>query len=262
MATVTVNGGQPVHFVDYGGDGPPVVLLHSFLMDIDMWEPQVEAFGAEYRLIAIDERGQGGTPADADFDYWDVARDVVGVMDHLGVERAAVVGTSQGGFIGLRMALLAPERVTSLAVLGTSAEPEAEGTAAVYRQLIGAWLQTGPEPLVDGVATFCLGDYEASSWKAKWRGVTGEQFQRIMTTLISRDSVLERVGEITAPVLVLHGSADSEYPIARAESLVAALPNAEPLVTIVNGAHFLSLSHAAEINPHLKEFLAAHAAGK
>lgn len=262
MATVTVNGGQQVHFVDHGGDGPAVVLLHSFLMDIDMWEPQVEAFGADHRLIAIDERGHGGTPAHADFDYWDVACDALGVLDHLGIERAAAVGTSQGGFIGLRMALLAPERVTALAVLGTSAEPEAEGTAAVYRQLIGAWQETGPEPLVDGVATFCLGEYDASSWKAKWRQRSGEDFRRIMETLVSRDSVLERAGEIQAPVLVLHGSADSEYPMARAESLVAALPNAEPLVTVVNGAHFLSLSHASDVNPHLKAFLAAHAAGK
>ncbi|QRP45125.1 alpha/beta fold hydrolase [Amycolatopsis sp. FDAARGOS 1241] len=262
MATVTVNGGQRVHFVDHGGDGPVVVLLHSFLMDLDMWEPQVEAFGADFRLIAVDERGHGGTPADADFDYWDVARDTFGVLDHLGIERAAVVGTSQGGFIALRMALLEPERVTAMAVLGTSAEAEAEGSGTVYRHLIAAWLEAGPEPLVDGVAVFCLGDYDASAWKQKWLGVSGEHFQRIMETLISRDSVLERAGEIQAPVLVLHGSGDSEYPMARAETLVAALPNAEPLVTVVSGAHFLSLSHAADVNPHLKKFLEANAAGK
>ncbi|MEV0064994.1 alpha/beta hydrolase [Amycolatopsis sp. NPDC050768] len=262
MATVTVNGGQQVHFVDYGGDGPAVLLLHSFLMDIDMWEPQVQSFGADYRLIAIDERGHGGTPADADFDYWDVARDAFGVLDHLGIERAAVIGTSQGGFIALRMALLQPERVTAMAVLGTSAEKEAEGTATVYRHLIAAWLEAGPEPLVDGVAVFCLGDYEASAWKTKWLEVPGEKFQRIMETLVSRDSVLERAGEIQLPVLVLHGSGDNEYPMARAESLVAALPNAEPLVTIVSGAHFLSLTHASDVYPHLKKFLEAHAAGK
>ncbi|WP_326568381.1 alpha/beta hydrolase [Amycolatopsis rhabdoformis] len=262
MATVTVNGGQQVHFVDFGGDGPPVVLLHSFLMDIDMWEPQVEAFGADYRLIAIDERGHGGTPADAAFDYWDVARDAFGVLDHLGIERAAVIGTSQGGFIALRMALLEPARVTALAVLGTSAEEEAEGTGTVYRHLIAAWNENGPEQLVDGVATFCLGDYEASAWKQKWLKVSGEKFERIMTALVSRDAVLDRVGEIQAPALVLHGSGDNEYPMARAESLAAALPHAEPLVTVVSGAHFLSLTHAAEVNPHLKEFLETHAAGK
>ncbi|HWD04280.1 MAG TPA: alpha/beta hydrolase [Amycolatopsis sp.] len=261
MATVTVNGGQQVRYVDYGGDGPAVVLLHSFLMDLDMWEPQVEAFGADYRLIAVDERGHGGTPAETDFDYWDVARDTFGVLDHLGIDRAAIIGTSQGGFVALRMALLQPGRVTSMAVLGTSASAEANETAIVYRHMIAAWHEMGPAQLVDGVATFCLGDYDASAWKQKWLTLSGDGFQRNMETLISRDSVLERVGEIQAPVLVLHGTGDSEYPMARAEELVAALPNAEPLITIVSGAHFLSLSHAADVNPHLGKFLEANAAG-
>lgn len=137
--SVTLPGGQEVAYTDHGGSGPVVVLLHSFLMDGRMFEPQLAAFDG-FRCVTVDERGHGGTPASGPFDYWDVARDVLGVLDHLGVERAAVVGTSQGGFVALRMALLAPERVTALAVLGTSAAAEDPAVAAGYRAVLDAWV--------------------------------------------------------------------------------------------------------------------------
>jgi pimeloyl-ACP methyl ester carboxylesterase len=142
---MTTSGGQLVSHVDHGGDGPAVVLPHSFLMDATTWAPQVAVFGQDYRLIAIDERGHGETPADGPFDHWDVARGALAVLDHLGIGSAAVVGTSQGGFIALRMALPAPDRVTALAVLGTSGEAEDE-------QLTEVWITQGPESVVGSTA--------------------------------------------------------------------------------------------------------------
>jgi pimeloyl-ACP methyl ester carboxylesterase len=59
--------GRPVNHVDHGGTGPAVLLLHSYLMDVEMFAPQVAAFGDAFRLIAMDERGCGDTPADEPF---------------------------------------------------------------------------------------------------------------------------------------------------------------------------------------------------
>ncbi|PWK87327.1 pimeloyl-ACP methyl ester carboxylesterase [Lentzea atacamensis] len=258
MATITTGDGQLVSYVDHGGDGPAVVLLHSFLMDVTMWAPQVEAFGRDYRLIAIDERGHGATPATGPFDYWDVAGDALAVLDALGIGDAAVVGTSQGGFIAIRMALLAPERITTLAVLGTSGEPEDEQIAAAYDQLTEVWIAQGPDTVVEATAKICLGDHDPSEWTPKWSAVEPDRLRLISNALVSRDGILDRAGEITAPVLVLHGTADLAYSVAKAEALAAALPKAEPLVTIEGGAHFLSLTHAADVNPHLERFLSAH----
>lgn len=258
MATVTTGDGQLVSYVDHGGDGPVVVLLHSFLMDATMWAPQVTAFGDSYRLIAIDERGHGETPANGPFDHWDVAKDALAVLDELEIPGAAVVGTSQGGFVALRMALLAPERVSALAVLGTSAETEDEQIAAAYHQLAEVWIAEGPDSVIEAVAKICLGDYDASEWTPKWSAVEPERLRLITDALIGRESVLERLGEIGVPALVLHGTADLAYPVAKAEAIVAALPQAEPLVTVEGGAHFLSLTHAADVNPHLERFLSAH----
>ncbi|MDT7628130.1 MAG: hypothetical protein QOI50_60 [Pseudonocardiales bacterium] len=255
-STVTVNGGQRLHFVDYGGTGAPVVLLHSFLMDLEMFAPQVAALGREFRLIAVDERGHGGTPADESFDYWDVADDVLALLDELGLPKAAVIGTSQGGFIGLRMALTAPERVSALAVLGTSAAAEDAKVAAGYRELVSTWSDQGPaEQLLDMIANICLGTADATSWKAKWSTVPADKFSRIMATLVHRDGLLTRLAEVRCPVLAMHGSADAAYPVCRGAEIVEGVAHAEPLVVVDGGAHFLSLTDPEAVNPHLRKFL-------
>jgi pimeloyl-ACP methyl ester carboxylesterase len=260
----TVVAGQPVSHVDHGGPGPVVVLLHSFLMDAEMFDPQVASLGADLRLVTVDERGHGGTPADGPFDYWDCARDVLGLLDALGVERAALVGTSQGGFIALRVALLAPERVSCLALLGTSADAQDPEVAAAYRGLGDAWAAKGPQDaLVDSVATICLGERADAGlvehWKAKWRAVPPAQVKANIGTLVGRESLLDRLAEVTCPVLVLHGTADGAYPVTHAEQVVAGVPHAEPLVVVDGGAHFLSLTDAAEVDPALRAFLLRHA---
>jgi pimeloyl-ACP methyl ester carboxylesterase len=259
MATITTTSGQRIGFTDHGGDGPAVVFLHSFAMDRTMFRPQVDAFGSGYRCVTVDERGHGESLTDSDFTYWDVASDVFAVMDELGIGSAIVAGTSQGGFIALRMALQAPERVAALVLMGTSAAAEDPEVAESYRGLGQTWLANGPIPqLVDTVAGICLGDMPAEDWKAKWREIDGPRFLRNITTLVGRDSIVERLGEVSAPALVLHGERDGAYPVAKAEQIVAALPHADPIVVIPNGAHFLSLTDADAVNVHLEEFLKRH----
>lgn len=255
-STAKVNDGQLVSYVDHGGAGPAVLLLHSYLMDADMFAPQVAQLRESFRMVAMDERGHGDTPADRPFTYWDVASDALGLLDELGVARCAVVGTSQGGFIGLRMALLAPDRVSGLALLGTSAAAEDPEMAAGYRQAAAAWREHGAtQELLDLTAAICLGQYDPSEWQAKWRRLPADHIDRVLTPLVERDSVLGRAAEIHCPALVLHGSADVAYPVDRARELAEALPNAEPPVIIEGGAHFLSLTDADAVNPHLHAFL-------
>jgi pimeloyl-ACP methyl ester carboxylesterase len=257
MAVITTQSGQEVGYVDHGGDGPPVVFLHSFLMDGRMFAPQVDLLKDRYRCITIDERGHGDTPAARSFTYWDVAADVIAVLDALDVPAAVIAGTSQGAFVALRVALLAPHRVRGLVLMGTSAAAEDPQIAAAYRGMAEIWLQHGPiDPLIDQTATICFGTTPADEWKARWRAVSGEHLARILTVLVERDSLLDRLGEIPVPVLVLHGEQDAAYPVERAGEIVDGVKNALPLVVVPGGAHFLSFTHPAEVNIHLEEFLA------
>lgn len=258
MASLTTAHGQELDYVDHGGSGPAVVLLHSFFMDATMFAPQVAAFGADYRLIAVNQRGHGDTPVTGPFDYWDSARDLLDVLDHLGIERATFVGTSQGGFVALRVALLAPERVVALAALGTSAAAEVPVMVANYRQMAANWIEMGPIlPLVDMLAAICLGDMEAAEWKAKWRAHPIDTIDVLVSALVDRDDIVGRLGEIDVPALVMHGSADLCYPMERARELADGLPKCAGPIIVEGGAHFLSLTNPDEVNAHLGPFLAA-----
>jgi pimeloyl-ACP methyl ester carboxylesterase len=258
MSTITTSTGQTIHFDDHSGDGPPLVLLHSFLMDGSMFGPQLEAFGTSHRCITIDERGHGGTPAESDFTYWDVADDVIAVLDHLGIDQAVIAGTSQGGFVALRVALAAPSRVSAVVVMGASAQAEDPQIAEVYRGFATTWRNEGPvDPLIDTIASICLGGLDAEPWKARWRQVDGDRFTRILTTLVERDDLTDRLPEIEVPVLVLHGDADGAYPVSRATHMAQHLTHAE-LVVVPGGAHFLSLTDPEAVNETVQKFLAHH----
>jgi pimeloyl-ACP methyl ester carboxylesterase len=255
-STVKVNNGQLVSYVDHGGTGPAVLLLHSYLMDADMFAPQVAAFGDTFRLIAMDERGHGGTPIDGAFTYRDLARDALGLLDELGVARCAVVGVSEGGAIAMRMAELAPDRVAALALLGCSGAPEEPEMGLRYWQAAHAWREHGPTRKVLNLnATICLGQYDATEWKAKWRRLSWDQVFRVLIPVAKRDGMQDRLREIPCPALVMHGSADAVYPVNRAHELAEAIPNADPPIIIEGGAHFLSLTDADAVNPHLRAFL-------
>ncbi len=109
MPHAEING-QQIYFEDTGpvadSDAPTVILAHGFLMDHEMFAPQVAALRDRHRVITWDERGFGQTGFDGQpFSYWDSAADCLGLLDHLGIERAVVGGMSQGGFLSLRVAL-------------------------------------------------------------------------------------------------------------------------------------------------------------
>lgn len=261
MSATTSRDGQTIGFEDHGGTGPTVVLLHSFLMDGSMFAPQVAALGDRFRLVAVDERGHGATPADGPFDFWEVADDVLAVLDALDVERAALIGTSQGGFVALRVALRAAERVSALAVFGSSAAAEDPEVAAQYRQIAAAWRDSGPvDQLVDTIAAICLGPMDAEEHKARWRTVDADRFDRILDALVERDDLRERLASISAPALVMHGDQDAAYPVERAHEMAGALPGADEAVIVEGGHHFLSLTDADAVNARLGPFLREHAA--
>jgi pimeloyl-ACP methyl ester carboxylesterase len=109
--------------------------------------------------------------------------------------------------------------------------------------------------VLDLNATICLGQYDATEWQAKWRRLSWDQVYRVLIPLVKRDGMLDSAPQIRCPALVLHGSTDAAYSVDRAYELAEALPNAEPPVIIEGGAHFLSLTDADAVNPHLRAFL-------
>ena len=249
---------QLIRFDDSGGDGPAVIFSHGFLMDREMFAPQIAALAPEFRVIAWDERGFGETEFDGEpFTYWDSAADCLGLLDHLGIDRAVLGGMSQGGFLSLRASLSAPERVRALVLIDTQAGVEDPARLPAYRQMQETWLQVGPvDELAETIANLIIGDPVLNEvWIAKWRGLPLESMRAPGDCLFDRDDISERLGEISCPAIVLHGTADQSIEIERAEELCRGLSGCAGVVRIEGAPHASNLTHPDLVNPPLLEFL-------
>jgi pimeloyl-ACP methyl ester carboxylesterase len=257
MERASINGIE-VAFDDTGGDGPAVVLGHGFAMDRSMFDSQVEALRSRYRVITWDERGHGDTVyPPAPFTYWDLADDCLGLLDHLGLDRAVVGGMSQGGFIALRLALTAPERVRGLILLDTQAGSELPELIPLYQAMVDQWLEQGPtDELVDATAGLIIGQPDLNRvWTERWRAREKEDIRYPGRALLTRDDITDRLGEITAPALVVHGTADASIGMDRAEVLAAGLPGCPGVVVIEGGTHSANMTHPGPVNRAILDFL-------
>jgi 3-oxoadipate enol-lactonase len=261
MPTALANGIE-INYADSGGDGPAVVLSHGFLMDASMFDAQVAALAPEYRVITWDARGHGGTWAPGPFSYWDLARDALALLSHLGIERAVLGGMSQGGFLSLRAAMLAPERVRGLILIDSQAGTELEANRPGYEQLHQIWLDQGPGPVQEIVAAIILGPGQWDGWYAKWAeqyaawapGNLG-QLTWPFECLMGRDDITGRLGEIGRPALIVHGSADTAIPLARAEQMRDGLAGPATFALIDGAPHASNVTHPGAVNAEIVNFL-------
>ncbi len=259
MAVAAVNG-QQITYEDSGGDLPAILFSHGFLMDNTMFDQQVAALSGDYRCIRWDERGFGQTPATEHFTYWDSADDAVALLDHLGIDNAVFAGMSQGGFLSLRAALRYPDRVTALILIDSEPGVDPPEVLEGYKGMVGHW--TSGEPLGEVgemVAGLILGDPDLNAeWIAKWearRAAGAEDMEFAAMTLLDRDDITDRIGEITVPILSIHGEQDQSITIDKAEALQAAVPNGRGLTRVPGAAHAPNMTHPDIVNAAILSFL-------
>ena len=261
MPIAAINGIQ-VSYADSGGHGPAVVLSHGYLMDASMFDPQVAALTPEYRVITWDQRGHGGTPAPGPFSYWDSARDVLALLDHLGIEDAVLGGMSQGGFLSLRAAMLAPQRVRGRILIDSQGGTEAEASRPAYEQLQQTWLEQGPGPVQEIVAAIILGPGQWDGWYATWAEQYAQwapgnlsQLTWPFRCLMDRDDITGRLGEVSSPALIVHGTEDAAIPLARAEEMRDGLAGPTTFTVIDGASHASNVTHPDAVNAEIVNFL-------
>lgn len=244
------------------GNGETVLLLHGLGGSRTAWGPQLEALGARYRVVAWDLPGYGASaPLDGPLTFAALADAVARLLDALSTDRAQVVGLSMGGMIALHTALHHPDRVRSLGLLSTSPAFGLDGTRPEdWRAARLAPLDDGREPGDDavdvvraiagpGISAAAVADQAAAMGR-----ITGPALRRAIDCLVTHD-LRDRLGEITAPALVMTGALDRETPPAYGRALADGLPAAT--FRIVPGAgHLLPAEAPDVVNAALIDHLA------
>ena len=213
------SAGVPIHFDDMGGDGEPVVLVHSFTSTSDMWTNAGFGPSDELRFIALDVRGHGqsGKPEGDDAYGIEMAEDVVRLLDHLGIEDAHVAGYSMGAEIALKLATKHPERVRSVVAGGSGWSPAEAYEVYSYAAMsldtattLGESVQAMmPPEVTDEQIAFLLGTMERHGIDIENDGPAAlASVARSMDELIDLTEL--EVAGIDVPVLGIVSENDSE----------------------------------------------------
>ena len=253
------NNGVDIYYEDSSGPGPALLFSHGFLMDREMFAPQIEALRGRYRCITWDERGFGKTgPVDQPFSYWDSGRDALGLLAHLNITAATLIGMSQGGFLSMRAALLEPERVKALVLISTRSGLDAPEIVANFHQLRAEWLANGCANVKGMLGDLLLGKERADPqpWFAKWEKMTKQSLAYPIDALAGRDDLTPRIKDLRCPAIVFHGEADIAIDATHGAALAKALPNCKAFIRVPGAGHTPNLTHPDLVNPPLIDFLA------
>lgn len=269
MPRLTVPGAELAFETDGRASAPTVLLLPTGVATMRMWDPQVAELATGHFVVRIDPRGSGVTRYE-DAPYSD-REDVRSVLDHLGVERATVVGAGRGGTIALDLALESPERVSGLVVVGggPSGYPEAELTREEHRRIDEL------DAAIAASDTELLMRLESALWAAgplRLESNLDPGFVALAHELNAPNAVhadhparprpLEppaygRLGDIRVPSLVVVGDYDLSATRAQYEYLLDALPDATGF-RLHEAAHLLSVERAREFTHVLLDWLGEH----
>jgi pimeloyl-ACP methyl ester carboxylesterase len=268
MATIQV--GKLAIAVTDVGDGPPLVLLHGLACGRRMWFHQIRALRSRFRVIAYDLRGHGRTDApavSADYSAAHLARDLVGVLDVLKIERAAVVGFSLGGAPALALAASKPERVSHLVLadVGAGADDPVK-IEALARQWVTLIDRGRLDDLVcemlrcEFYKVYARRNVRCRNHMAaliRATPINGLRYT-LAEVLMKRKSLFRLTGvlkSVAVPTLVMAGQYD--YVCSKGTRVLAqAIPNAT-LKLIADSGHMAPLEQPAAFSAAVLEFLTA-----
>jgi 3-oxoadipate enol-lactonase len=250
-----------LHYTEQG-QGMPLVLLHGFPLSGVIWHEQARALSDHHRIITPDLRGHGASPApDGTYEMETMARDVLHLLDTLGVEKTTIIGHSMGGYVTLALWRIAPERFQSIGLVGSHAMADTDearqgrlaqadkvflqGSVVVADAMQPRLFAPGvdpEEPFIEQVRTIML--------NTRPSGIIGA-----LRGMAARPDSTGLLPHINIPALVVTGDSDQLIPPQRAEATAAALPNAT-LVTIENAGHMPMVEQPQATALAIRNFLA------
>ena len=247
---------------DVNGEGPPLVLINGLGFGRWGWFKQIPALSRHFRTITFDVRGErilkNGVA--------DLAAEAVALLNHLGVKRAHVLGTSLGGFVAQELALQRPDLVDRMVLVCTGYGRGGPKTMSPWalKEMIG-W----PSMSIEGAVRRGLKAATSDTYRAE----RPEEFEQIVRWRLADSPSLSAYYEqmragarfdassdvaiINSPTLVIHGSEDRYVPVANAAALAAAIPGAK-LRILHDAGHLVFIERFADVNRETVTFLKPH----
>ena len=265
-----IRDGRRVSYRD-GGSGLPVVMLHAFPLNNQMFRAQFDALPHGVRLIAPDLRGFGlsdrvaaGSPhgpgAQSTDDH---AADVIALLDELGLETAVIGGVSMGGYVTFAVLRQAPSRVRGLVLCDTRAEADSDEARANRRQMQAKLAEQGPRAIAHDMVPKLLGQTSLREQPSLADDVRGmieatprEAIHDAIECLMWRADATRLLPDIAVPTLILVGREDVLTPVPLHEKMHAAIP--QSTLEIIEGAgHLATLERPDTVRPLVERFVAS-----
>ena len=262
MPQVTSRGTR-LYYEDTGA-GPVMLLSHSWWCDGRQW-PQVPVLvESGYRVLNLDNRGHGQSgPHRQPFTLWDMADDLIAVLDHAGVDQAILVGLSIGGFTSLRAALRYPDRVRALVLADSGAAAQGVVNRVKVTVLVPLFRTPARHLVVPILIKVLFGPTArrdqpdlVATWRDRFLAQDPESMLIAGHAMIGRDDVTGRLAEITAPTLVIVGEQDVDPGVTASVALAARIPGAR-FIALPDTGHLSALEQPDAFGAAVLRFAAA-----
>lgn len=251
---MNINGFN-MEYTDQGAD-IPLLLIHGYPLNRSIWEPQLNGFGRQVRVIAPDLRGFGGSdPVRGDYTMDLLAADCKELLDHLGLKgRVFVGGLSMGGYVALAFYRQFRERVAGLILASTKAGADNEEGKAGRNKAIQTAMLSGAPAIAESMLPKMLApaSYDAQPElvqqvreimnTASVEGITGA-----LAGMRDRPDSTPLLAEMDIPVLILHGQEDQIIPASVAEATHKSISNAQ-LHVIAGAGHLVNMEQPLQFN--------------
>lgn len=241
--------GRHIHFTDTGAvdDRPTLLFVHAYTCNSSLWQGMIARFASRFRCLALDLPGHGQSdPADKASDMAYLADWAVAVLDHAQVDRTHVCGLSIGGMVAQQLGLNHPQRLHSLVLACTTGRlaPEAAATWDERLETIttkGLWAQV-EESIERWYGNGLLADFGPADLDPVARMIASTSVAGAVSCglAVKAHDVLDRLGSITTPTLVIGADRDLSFPPDHPQALAQAIPQAR-LAMLSDAGHMAPL---------------------
>jgi 3-oxoadipate enol-lactonase len=244
------------------GSGEPVVLVHAIGMDHRMWDWLAATLAKDWRVVRVDVRGHGHSPAPAgEYTLEALADDVLAVLDSLSIEKAHWVGLSMGGMIGQAFAINHKDRLGRLVLANTTSGYGPDGPKTWE-----ARMKAVREGGMAAIADLVMQRYFSDEFREDHPDIVARTKQRVLTTpavgylgccAAIRDLDYSRdLPSVHARTLVIAGGHDIGTPVAMSDAIATMIPGSQ-LAVIPQAAHLSAVEAPDEFNSLVRNFLSA-----